>query len=208
MGLFDFLKSEIEDPHELFKKATKKANENNYEEAIEYCREAFNKINIDNKYYHTLISYYLKIPGYLRKIGEYDKSWGEYNALLLRQSQHTDITPMYHNEIYKAMSYQLRIEKKYNLSIRFAIMSQFSWMWGLFIQKRNKELEDNISREYVYKKNKMLLKKAKKEHLFDNIYAEIKNFVDEFPKNKLGEISRRIDLILLENDPKNKGGKK
>ena len=113
---------------DLLKMATEKRNAGDINAAIELLRKAYVEIGNDSIVYS--VSTFLRLPLYLQQAGHTDEAWREFNLLLTRgfpkQVTNPALLPMEHCQIYDKMRLFLQREKKFDLAVRFGVLSYIS----------------------------------------------------------------------------------
>lgn len=183
---------------ELLRIATQKRDDGDIDSAIDLLRTAYAQIASGRISYP--VSTFLRLPLYLQQAGRTDEAWREFHLLLTHgfpnQLQHPDVVPMEHCEIYDKVRLFLQRERKFDLAVRFGVLSYISWGVGLHRQRRKAELRDYVARENIENNAVALLKKAKKLRLKDELVTIILDEAKQLPNVDLESLGERIDAIL------------
>jgi hypothetical protein len=178
--------------------ATQKRDDGDIKSAIELLRKAYTEIASGPISYP--VSTFLRLPLYLQQAGRTDEAWREFHLLLTHgfpnQLQHPDVIPMEHSEIFDKMRLFLQRERKFDLAVRFGVLSYMSWAVGLHRQRRKAELRDYIARKNIEDNVVALLKKAKKLPLKDELVILMLGEAKQLPNVDLESLGKGIDAIL------------
>jgi hypothetical protein len=184
---------------ELLKMATEKKDIGEVDTAIELLRKAYAVIAISSVSYS--VSIFLRLPLYLQKAGRNDEAWREFNLLLTHgfpnQLKNLEVLPMEHSEIYDKMRLFLQREKKFDVAIRFGVLSYITRAIGLHRQKRKDELKYYVEKQNIEENLIGIIKKAKKVELKSEIMNVVLTETENLPNIDLGELGRKIDKIVF-----------
>jgi tetratricopeptide (TPR) repeat protein len=183
-------------PDDLLTEATARKMEGDLEGAITLLKEAYKEIGKCSIVYS--VETFLRLPLYLQKAKRTDEAWEEFNVLLIKgypnQLKNLEIIPMEHCSIYDKMRLLLQREGKTVEAIKYGIFSYLSWAIGLYRQNRIDELTDYLTKENYEKAIKTLLKKAKKEVLFNRICIIVREQIDSLPNIDFVELSKKLEI--------------
>lgn len=136
---------------ELFKLATQKKKEKDWEGAINTLNEAYREISQSHLNYS--IESFIRLPQFLQLAGRSKEAWQKYNELLFNgfptQLQNRSTLPMERSILFDKMRLHLQREKKEQLAEIFSILSAVSWRVGLQRQERFDELASRSSGDGV-----------------------------------------------------------
>jgi hypothetical protein len=125
---------------ELLKVATQKRDAGDINAAIELLRRAYSEIASSHVSYP--VSTFLRLPLYLQEAGCAGEAWKEFESLLTHaypnQLRNSEVLPMEHSQIYDKMRLFLQREKRFDLAVRFGILSYMSWAVGCIDRSANR----------------------------------------------------------------------
>ncbi len=149
----------------------------------------------------VILSVLFRLPLYLQKAGRNDEAWREFNLLLTHgfpnQIKNLEVLPMEHSEIYDKMRLFLQREKKFDVAIRFGVLSYITWAIGLHRQKRKDELKFYVEQNNIEEDLIGVIKKAKKIELKSEIVNVVLTEIENLPNIDLGKLGRKIDRIVF-----------
>ena len=178
----------------LLKEATTKKKTGDINDAIQALRDYYKILNEKSMLYS--IQTYLRLPLYLQEAGKSDEAWSEFNQLVTwvntKPRYSSEVTPMDLSIIWDKMRLHLQREGKNDYAIQFAVWSYLSWAIGLYMQKREDELEAYKAETNIQKALKTSLHKADKEFLTDRLVKIILDSLNNLPAVDYKEIAKRV----------------
>lgn len=177
------VRPELREADELLKEATARKKSGNIKGAVEALRasfELFSKLS-----YSYPIETYLRLPLYLQEAGQKDEAWAEFNKLIMWVNVEPrylpEITPIEQSIVWDKMRLFLQREGNNDYAVQYAIWAYISWAVGLYMQKRNEELEAHKDKTNIQKALKAALHKANKELLIDRLTQIVVDALDNLP---------------------------
>jgi hypothetical protein len=201
---------------ELLGKATSVSDTCDFNQAIEYLKQAYQEIAKTG--FNHGIETFLRLPLYLQKAGRSNEAWIEFNNLLTKGYPNQPIneidTAMVHSRIYDKMRLFLQRENRHIEAIKYGIFSYLLFLTFWYKQteyyKRSKDKSDrfiarrsrqNLALESTEKSITEillpLLKKSKKQSLLNNFIKFIKLQIKKIPNLNISELNEEIDNLLL-----------
>lgn len=174
---------ELSKADRLLKEATAKKKSGNIKGAVETLRASYKILSKHSVFYP--IQTYLRLPLYLQEAGEKDEAWGEFNELIMwvnaKPRYSPEVTPMEQSIVWDKMRLFLQREGNNDYAVQYAVWAYISWAVGLYMQKRNKELEAYKAKLNIQKALKAPLHKADKEFLIDGLTQIIVDALGNLP---------------------------
>lgn len=183
---------------ELLRKATATHDSGDFNNAVEYLKQAYREIS------KTTIGYpvqtFLRLPLYLQKAGRDQEAWGEFNKLLVNghpnQMNDPCLIPMVHSNIYDKMRLFLQRKDDFQQAIIYCVLSFLLWMLGLHLQKRRSLLKRCSTKDSIKKQIHRLLKKSGKESSCEQLIDFISTQIQRLPNIDPHTVKGTIGLIL------------
>jgi len=183
----------------LLKEASQKKKNGDLDGAIVLLKAAYNEL--DKHSWCFPIEVYLRLPLYLQEFGKKDEAWKEFNRLVLwvnsKPRYSCEIAPMEVSAIWDKMRLFLQREGKNDYALQFAVWSYLSWAVGLYVQKREGELEEYKAETNIQKTFKTSLHKAGKEFLIDRLVKIILDSLSNLPVVDYREIAKEVQEMML-----------
>lgn len=178
----------------LLREATELKRNGSFDRAIETLKAAYKELG---KYSSVFpIEVYLRLPLYLQESGKKDEAWAEFNRLVSwvnsKPRYSPQVTPMELSAIWDKMRLFLQREGKNDYAVQFAVWSYLSWAAGLYIQKRQDELEAYKEEANIQKALRSCLRKADKEFLTDKLVNIISRSLGNLPVVNYREIAETV----------------
>jgi len=178
----------------LLKEATTKKKSGDINGAIKALRDSYKILNENSMLYS--IQTYLRLPLYLQEAGKSDEAWSEFNRLSMwvntKPRYSPEVTPMELSIIWDKMRLYLQRENKNDYAVQFAVWSYLSCAVGLYMQKREDELETYKAETNIKKALKTSLHKADKEFLTDRLVRIILDSLNNLPVVDYKEIAKTV----------------
>jgi hypothetical protein len=194
------LSAKFSDADRLLKQATEQKRHGEIDAAIQSLKLAYQQIEQGSIVYG--VDTFLRLPLYLQAAGRNDEAWSEFNRLISKgypnQLKNFGVQAMEHSKIYDKMRLFLQRENKNDRAIQFGVLSELSWIRGLYLQNRTSELEQAVSENAIHKKIKPLLKKAKRLELIDRLVRVILEEVHNPANNDLIRAAKRVGELIFE----------
>lgn len=178
----------------LLEEATTKKKSGDINGAIQALRDSYKILNENSMLYS--IQTYLRLPLYLQEAGKSDEAWSEFNQLVTwvntKPRYSPEVTPMDLSIIWDKMRLHLQRQGNNDYAMQFAVWSYLSWAVGLYMQKREDELEAYKTETNIQKALKIPLHKADKKFLTDRLVKIILDSLNDLPAVDYKEIAKRI----------------
>ena len=178
----------------LLKEATTKKKSGDINGAIKALRDSYKLLNENSMLYS--IQTYLRLPLYLQEAGKSDEAWRKFNHLIMwvntKPRYSPEVTPMDQSIIWDKMRLFLQREGKNDYAVQFAIWAYLSWAVGLYMQKREEELEACKVETNIQNALKTSLHKANKEVLTDRLVKIILDSLNNLPIVDYKEIAKTV----------------
>jgi hypothetical protein len=178
----------------LLKEASQKKRNGDLDGAIALLKAAYKEL--DRHSWSFPIEVYLRLPLYLQESGKKDEAWKEFNRLVVwvnsKPRYSPEGAPMELSSIWDKMRLFLQREGKNDYAVQFAVWSYISWAVGLYMQKREDELEAYKAETNIQKALKTSLHKADKEFLTDRLVKIILNSLNNLPAFDYKEIAETV----------------
>ena len=178
----------------LLKEASQKKRDGDIDGAIVLLEAAYKEL--DKHSWGFPIEVYLRLPLYLQESDKKDEAWKEFNRLVLwvnsKPRYSREGTPMELSAIWDKMRLFLQREGKNDYAVQFAVWSYLSWAVGLYMQKREDELEAYEAETNIRKALKTSLHKADKEFLTARLVKIILGALNNLPVVHYKEIAQTV----------------
>ena len=185
---------ELVEADKLLKEATTKKKSRDINGAIKALRDSYKILNENSMLYP--IQTYLRLPLYLQEAGRSDEAWNEFNQLIMwvntKPRYSPEVTPMDLSIIWDKMRLHLQREGKNDYAVQFAVWSYVAWAVGLYMQKREDELEAYKAEINIQKALETCLRKANKEFLTDRLVKVILDSLNNLPIVDYKEIAKTV----------------
>jgi hypothetical protein len=194
------LPAKLSDADQLLKQATEQKRHGDIRAAIQSLRQAYQQIEQGNIVYG--VDPFLRLPLYLQAAGRNDEAWSEFNRLISKgypnQLKNFEVQTMEHSKIYDKMRLFLQRENKSDKAVQFGVLSELSWIRGLYLQNRASELQHSVSEQTIRKTLEPLLKKARRPELTNRLVRVVLDEVQNPASIDLGRAARRVGELIIE----------